>query len=170
MREGEPGDQAFLVADGELEVLVGDKRIATLGRGDLVGEIALLRGGVRTATVVSKTDSLLFEIERETFMETLGGARAIQRLVEARLGEAAPTGRIRRDRSARALARARREARLRRPAHLRRASVHRGSGRARGRRRGDRRRADRRLVSDRPGTRFGPRGIRAASCPPGPSR
>ena len=43
MREGEPGDQAFLVADGELEVLIGDEPIATLGRGELVGEIALLR-------------------------------------------------------------------------------------------------------------------------------
>jgi hypothetical protein len=92
LREGEPGDQAFLVADGELEVLVGDKPIATLGRGDLVGEIALLRGGMRTATVVSKTASLLFELDRETFMETLGGAHAIQHLVDARLGE---LGRIR---------------------------------------------------------------------------
>ena len=87
MREGEPGDQAFLVADGELEVLIGDKPIAPLGRGDLVGEIALLRTGVRTATVVAKTDSLLYEVERETFLETLGGAQAIESLVDARLGE-----------------------------------------------------------------------------------
>ena len=87
MREGEPGDQAFLVADGELEVQIGDKPIATLGRCDLVGEIALLRGGVRTATVVAKTDSLLFELDRETFLETLSGAHAIQSLVDARLGQ-----------------------------------------------------------------------------------
>ena len=92
MREGEPGDQAFLVADGELEVLIGGKTIATVARGDLVGEIALLRGGVRTASVISKTDSLLFELDRETFLETLGGAHAIQSLVDARLGE---LGRIR---------------------------------------------------------------------------
>lgn len=92
MREGEPGDQAFLVAHGELEVLIGERPIATLGRGDLVGEIALLRGGVRTATVVSKTDSLLFELDRETFLETLGGAHAIQSLVEQRLGEVAQAG------------------------------------------------------------------------------
>ena len=62
-------------------------RSRTLGRGDLVGEIALLRTGVRTATVVAKTDSLLYEVERETFLETLGGAQAIESLVDARLGQ-----------------------------------------------------------------------------------
>ena len=67
------------------------------------------------------------------------------------------------------LGRRRREARLRRPADVRRPALHRGPGRARGRRRRDRRRADGRATSDRPGTRFGPRAIRAAGCAAGPA-
>lgn len=55
-REGEPGVGLFVILDGRCEVTVGGRRKATLGPGDFFGEIALLDGGPRTATVTALTD------------------------------------------------------------------------------------------------------------------
>jgi hypothetical protein len=99
IREGEPGDCAYLVADGELDVSVGGRPLATLGRCDLVGEIALLRGGDRTATVVARRDARLYELDSETFLEAVGANRAaagaLDSLIDRRLDEIAQvSGRI----------------------------------------------------------------------------
>jgi MFS family permease len=99
IREGEPGDSAYLIADGELEVSVNGRALATLGRCDLVGEIALLRGGRRTATVVARRDARLYELDSETFLEAVGANRAaagaLDNLIDQRLGKIAQTsGRI----------------------------------------------------------------------------
>jgi hypothetical protein len=96
MREGEAGDRAYLVADGELDVSIAGKQLAVLGRGDLVGEIALLRTGKRTATVAARNDARLYELDSEAFFETVGGHRAtagaLDHLVDQRLGEIADAG------------------------------------------------------------------------------
>jgi Na+/melibiose symporter-like transporter len=96
LREGEPGDTAYLVADGELDVSVGGKPIALLRRSDLVGEIALLRGGRRVATVVARTDARLYELDREAFLESIGASHAasgaMDSLIDSRLGRVAEAG------------------------------------------------------------------------------
>jgi hypothetical protein len=51
MREGEPGDELYLVLDGVVRVDVGGRRLAEYGPGSIHGERALLEGGTRTATV-----------------------------------------------------------------------------------------------------------------------
>jgi MFS family permease len=93
IREGEEEDRAYLVADGELDVSAGGKHLAVLGRSDLVGEIALLRGGQRTATVVARNDARLYELERDAFLESVGASHAVKgamdSLIEQRLGEIA---------------------------------------------------------------------------------
>src|SRR3989339_219887 len=48
--EGEPGDEIFVVASGAVEVLRGGRVIAALGTGELIGEMAVLGKGVRTAS------------------------------------------------------------------------------------------------------------------------
>ena len=55
--EGTGGVAFFFVLDGETSVLVGGEEVATLKKGDYVGELALLDpDGPRTATVAAKTD------------------------------------------------------------------------------------------------------------------
>jgi MFS family permease len=96
MREGESGDHAYLVADGELQVMVGDQPLVFLVRSDIVGEIALLRGSARTATVVARSDARLYELDRDGFLETFAGSRAaagaMEALIDRRLGETAQAG------------------------------------------------------------------------------
>ena len=58
--EGEPGVGLFIIDAGEARVSIGGKTINTLGPGDFFGEMALLDGGPRTATVTAKTDLSLF--------------------------------------------------------------------------------------------------------------
>jgi len=66
-REGEPGIGLFVIADGQAEVTIGGKKKATLGPRDFFGEIALLDGGPRTATVTAKTDIKLLGLTEWVF-------------------------------------------------------------------------------------------------------
>ena len=54
-RQGEPGDELFLLLDGVLGVDVDGKRVADVGPGAILGERALLEGGRRTSTLVALT-------------------------------------------------------------------------------------------------------------------
>ena len=67
-RHGDPGDALYIVASGAVEVLDGDDRVlATLDAGQAFGEMALLSGGTRTATVRARTDAQLLSIAKEDF-------------------------------------------------------------------------------------------------------
>jgi hypothetical protein len=54
-RQGEPGDELFLLLDGVLRVEVDGERLAELGPGAILGERAVLEGGVRTSTLRAVT-------------------------------------------------------------------------------------------------------------------
>jgi len=54
--QGTIGREAFVIIEGNAEVRRNDKKVATLGAGTCVGELALLDHGPRTATVVAATD------------------------------------------------------------------------------------------------------------------
>ncbi len=54
-REGERGVGLFLILEGQCKVSIGGKTKAKLGPGDFFGEVALLDGGPRTATVTALT-------------------------------------------------------------------------------------------------------------------
>lgn len=53
--EGETGAGFHLILDGEARVVRGGKTVARLGKGDFFGEMALIDGGPRTASVVADT-------------------------------------------------------------------------------------------------------------------
>jgi Cyclic nucleotide-binding domain/EamA-like transporter family len=56
VRQGAPGDAFFLIERGRASVKRDEYEIADLGPGDFFGELALLGGGERTASVVAATD------------------------------------------------------------------------------------------------------------------
>ena len=67
-REGGPAHEFFVIEQGEVEVTVGGKQLATFGPGDFFGELALLDGsGTRTATVTARTDATLLVMTTAEF-------------------------------------------------------------------------------------------------------
>jgi CRP/FNR family transcriptional regulator, cyclic AMP receptor protein len=66
-REGEPGIGLFVIQDGTADVTIGGRKKATLGPGEFFGEIALLDGGPRTATVTANEDVELLGLTEWVF-------------------------------------------------------------------------------------------------------
>ncbi len=69
VHEGDPGTSFFLIEEGEVEVHTRDTAgkplvLAQLGVGDFFGEVAVLTGKPRTATIVSRTPVTVIEISR----------------------------------------------------------------------------------------------------------
>jgi len=73
VRQGEQGDSLYIVERGSLEVIVGERPtnssrvLATLGPGDVFGEMALLGDGRRTATVRAVSDVVLFVLSADSW-------------------------------------------------------------------------------------------------------
>jgi CRP/FNR family cyclic AMP-dependent transcriptional regulator len=85
--QGKPGQSAFVILDGEAAVVVGDDRVATLGKGDLVGEMALIDNHPRSATVRALTDMKLLSFDAARFRTLLDELPKANRAVMARLSE-----------------------------------------------------------------------------------
>ena len=91
-QKGDPGDAAYLVLDGELEVRAvatnGEiVRLAGLGRGEIAGEMALLDGGERSADMVATRRTRLLKLTRAALLESLlAEPRAAIALIEALSG------------------------------------------------------------------------------------
>jgi CRP/FNR family transcriptional regulator, cyclic AMP receptor protein len=66
-REGEKGERMYVLLEGEMEILLGDFILETVGPGSLIGEMALIDDSPRTASVVAKTSCRLAEIDRRRF-------------------------------------------------------------------------------------------------------
>jgi CRP/FNR family cyclic AMP-dependent transcriptional regulator len=62
VREGDFGHGAFAITEGSAEVVHDGQVLRTLEPGDMFGEIAVLSGGRRTATVVATTDMTLVTV------------------------------------------------------------------------------------------------------------
>ncbi len=91
-REGTSGDAFYMIVSGEAEVLKGRKVIAVLGPGQVFGEMALLTGEPRSATVVARTPMELYQLRQEHFDQLLGCsphlAGALSRALAQRLRSA----------------------------------------------------------------------------------
>ena len=75
--EGGPGDGFFVIDAGEAEVTVEGRPRATLRAGDFFGEIALLMGTDRTATVTAVSDLRCFALTPWDFRALVEGNPAI---------------------------------------------------------------------------------------------
>jgi CRP-like cAMP-binding protein len=70
-REGEPGRELVLIVDGGAEVSRDGVRINRVGDGDIVGEIAVLTRGSRTATVTTTRPTRAFVVTARDFWALL---------------------------------------------------------------------------------------------------
>ena len=85
--EGAAGRDFMVIVEGTGEVRRAGARIDTIGPGDHIGEIALLSGGPRNATVVTTSDASLLVVTPRQFWALLEQAPEIQRSVIRALGE-----------------------------------------------------------------------------------
>jgi CRP-like cAMP-binding protein len=67
IREGERSDGMYILLSGEVEVLLGEQRLATLKEGEVFGEMSLLQKSPATATVAATRRTSLLRLPREDF-------------------------------------------------------------------------------------------------------
>ncbi len=82
VRQGEPGDSFFIIRSGRVDVVVEKSSqesavVATLGPGNFFGEMSLLTGAARNATIHVKEDAEFIVIDKESFGSTLAGNPSI---------------------------------------------------------------------------------------------
>jgi hypothetical protein len=73
IQEGAPGDTYYAIADGRVEISRAGQPIRTLGRGDGMGEIALLHPTPRTATAVATSPVTMYSLDRDSFLTAVNG-------------------------------------------------------------------------------------------------
>jgi len=91
--QGDVGDRAYVVLDGAVNVVVelmdGPEVVATLGKGDLFGELALLCDAPRTATIRAQHDTVVLSISKDVFLKVVEENSALSanvaRIVAGRL-------------------------------------------------------------------------------------
>ena len=84
-REGNPGRDCYVIVEGRATASIDGRTVATLGRGAVLGEIALLDGGPRTATVVADTPIRLYVFDPSEFESMLAHVPSVARKVMATL-------------------------------------------------------------------------------------
>ncbi len=89
-REGARGREFFVVIDGALEVRRKTRKIASLGAGDFVGEMALVTGRPRNATVTTKGVVRALVITDRAFARLLAASPTIQLKIMRALAERVP--------------------------------------------------------------------------------
>ncbi len=92
--QGDPGSSLYIVESGKLKAFVDDKRgnqviLNVIGPGEYFGELSLIDGGPRSASVVTLTDSTLSVIGQEPFQQFLSqhpvAALAVSRALVSRI-------------------------------------------------------------------------------------
>jgi small-conductance mechanosensitive channel len=92
VRQGEPGDSFYIIKSGRVDVIVEKSTgetavVATLGPGNFFGEMSLLTGAVRAASIHVKEDAEFIVIEKESFGSTLAQNPAIAESLSRILAE-----------------------------------------------------------------------------------
>jgi CRP-like cAMP-binding protein len=83
--QGDVGREAFIIVEGKADVLRGGTKIAELGPGNCVGELALLDHGPRTATVVAATPLTVLVLGPREFSGLLDEVPALTHKILAAL-------------------------------------------------------------------------------------
>ena len=78
IREGEPGEDFFLISEGEVEIVRADHEVARLGPGDFFGEVALISGEPRNATVVAMDAVDTYVLGKSDFQTAVAGSQSFR--------------------------------------------------------------------------------------------
>jgi CRP-like cAMP-binding protein len=80
-KEGETGQEFFVIVDGEVDVTKNGKRLARRSAGEFFGEIALLEETPRMATVTARTPVRFFVLTRKDFRRLVRDNPGVERKV-----------------------------------------------------------------------------------------
>jgi len=80
-REGKGGREFFVIVEGEADVLMGGRFVNSVRHGDFLGEIALITGNPRTASVQATTPVRVLVITSRDFSKLLDSSPEIQRKI-----------------------------------------------------------------------------------------
>jgi putative ABC transport system ATP-binding protein len=82
IRQGEEGDKFYIIRDGEVNVRVDhpdkDPVLLTLGSGSYFGEMALITGEPRSATVTARGDAILYSLKKADFLTALASVKSLE--------------------------------------------------------------------------------------------
>jgi MFS family permease len=96
IRQGDQGDAYYAVASGELDAVQDGQFLRRVGRGEGVGEIALLRAIPRTASVIAHTAATVYELNRFLFLTAVDShaatAHRADHIADTRLAAGAGPG------------------------------------------------------------------------------
>ncbi|HEY7859006.1 MAG TPA: DHA2 family efflux MFS transporter permease subunit [Candidatus Nanopelagicales bacterium] len=94
LQAGEAAQSMYILRTGRMEVVIGDTVVRELAAGSVIGELALLTGGRRTAGVRARRDSTVLEVSRAHFDEVLlsdpDSLSALVKVLARRLSDARP--------------------------------------------------------------------------------
>jgi len=84
IREGRLGREAVIIADGLAKVTMDGREVAAVGRGDVVGEMAVLDGGARSATVTALTPVAAYVCTAAELTALCAAAPSVDRIIRHR--------------------------------------------------------------------------------------
>ena len=85
--QGRPGLECFVILDGRASVLVAEEHVATLEKGSMVGEMALIDHRPRSATVIAETPMILLAFDTKAFSKMLDEMPAARQKVMVLLND-----------------------------------------------------------------------------------
>jgi MFS family permease len=92
IRQGDPGRAYYAIASGELDAVQDGHRLGRFGRGEGVGEIALLHDVPRTATILAHTPATVYRLDRDDFLTAVLGHAPTRRQADRIAGTRLATG------------------------------------------------------------------------------
>ena len=82
VREGASGGSLFVILSGSVAVSRGGRRLAELGAGDLLGEVAMLDGTARSASAVVETEARLLVVPASAVHDLVGERPTLRQALE----------------------------------------------------------------------------------------
>jgi CRP/FNR family cyclic AMP-dependent transcriptional regulator len=90
IHEETPSDACYILLSGEAGVYVGRDRVAVVGPGEVIGESALRRGKLRSATVTTIGAAEVLRIERDDLASMLDEIPALRETMDATVARHMP--------------------------------------------------------------------------------